>query len=197
MLKRLITLAVLPPRFRVPCMALLGCALGLGLVVAHLSRATSYLGNDPTTCVNCHIMGPQYLTWQHSQHANVATCNDCHVPHDNVVHHYAFKAKDGMRHASMFTLRMEPEVIRLSEAAIPVVENNCRRCHERAIGFTQLGVHRDGDRRCWDCHRDVPHGTVRSLSSTPTVLRPQLPDSPTAAPTIGGRAPAGVPDYAE
>jgi hypothetical protein len=39
--------------------------------------------------------GPQYVTWFHSRHREVATCNDCHVPHDNIVRHYAFKASDG------------------------------------------------------------------------------------------------------
>ena len=80
--------------------------------------------------MNCHVMTTQYLTWQHSSHARVATCNDCHVPHDNLVHKFAFKAQDGSWHATVFTMRWEPQVIRLSERAKPVVQANCRRCHE-------------------------------------------------------------------
>ena len=30
---------------------------------------------------------------------------------------------------------------------------------------------------CWDCHRDVPHGGMNSLSSTPAALVP-YPESP-------------------
>ena len=33
------------------------------------------------------------------------------------------------------------------------------------------------DRVCWECHREVPHGRVNSLSSTPYARVP-LPESP-------------------
>jgi cytochrome c nitrite reductase small subunit len=62
----------------------------------------------------------------------------------------------------------------MSKDAIPVVERNCRRCHEEVIGETSLVEHHAGDLRCWDCHRDVPHGRVRSLSTTPGVFHPRL-----------------------
>ena len=102
---------------------------GLGLFVFHISRAASYLSDAPETCMNCHVMTTQYVTWQHSSHANVATCNDCHVPHTSLAAQYGFKAKDGLWHATVFTMRWEPQAIRLSAGAVPVVENNCRRCH--------------------------------------------------------------------
>jgi cytochrome c nitrite reductase small subunit len=35
-------------------------------------------------------------------------------------------------------------------------------------------------RRCWECHREVPHGRVNSLSSTPWARVP-LPGSPVPA----------------
>ncbi|MCC7146487.1 MAG: cytochrome c nitrite reductase small subunit [Phycisphaeraceae bacterium] len=162
-------------RWRTPCLAALGMLVGSGLFVAHISRAASYLNDDPETCVNCHVMFPQYSTWQHGSHANVANCNDCHVPHDNFLNHYSFKARDGMWHSTVFTMRWEPQVIRLSKGAIPVVEDNCRRCHTQVIENVALTAHQSSDQRCWDCHRDVPHGTVRSLSATPTVMRPALP----------------------
>lgn len=168
-------LAMVPRRWRLPIFFLLGVFVGTGLLVAHLSRATSYLSDQPETCINCHVMNTWYVTWQHSSHAHVATCTDCHVPHDNYISHYAYKARDGAWHATVFTMRWEPEVIRLAERAIPVVEQNCRRCHERLIDETALEVHAPGDLRCWDCHRDVPHGTVRSLSSAPDTFRPELP----------------------
>jgi cytochrome c nitrite reductase small subunit len=171
---RLLTLGFIAPSWRLPIFAILGVFAGLGIFTAHISRAPSYLSDDPTTCVNCHIMGPQYLTWQHSSHRSVS-CNDCHVPHDTIVNKYLFKAQDGMRHATMFTLRLEPEVIRLSSGAIPVVEANCRRCHEHVVGEIHARKWETGDPRCWDCHRETPHGRSRSLSITPTELRPQLP----------------------
>lgn len=190
-LRYIFSLGFVPPRWRIACFAALGLLGGVGLAVARISRAGSYLSDKPETCINCHVMNVQYATWQRSSHAGVATCNDCHVPHDNVLHHYAFKAKDGMRHATIFTLRGEPQVIRMSKAAVPVVEANCRRCHGNVVDEVHLKEYQSGDLRCWDCHRDVPHGRGRSLSSVHSPLNPQLPDSVLGddSPRIGGRAP--------
>jgi len=185
------TLGFIGPGWRPVCWMALGAALGLGAVVAHVSRAASYLGDEPETCVNCHVMNPPYATWQRSSHANVATCNDCHVPHDSVLSHYAFKARNGLYHSTILTLHLEPQVIELSAGAVPVVEANCRRCHEQVVGELHLAEFDPTSPRCWQCHREVPHGQVHSLSATPRVMNPQLPGvvSPRGRMTIGGRAP--------
>ncbi len=126
-------------------------------------------------------MAPQYATWQHSSHREHATCNDCHVPHDNIFRTYYFKAMDGARHATMFTLRLEPQNIFIKEAGIGVVQENCIRCHNQLISDAKLMVqtdlyqHKFEDRLCWECHREVPHGRVKSLSSTPYARVPMLP----------------------
>lgn len=150
-----------------------GAMVGLAGYVASISNATSYLSDDPKACINCHIMAPEYATWQHSSHARVATCNDCHVPHDNPVRKYAYKAKDGSRHAFMFTFHMEPQVIVATEDSKRVIQQNCLRCHSTVVSEVAFGVHRD-NRPCVDCHREVPHGRVHSLSSTPNAAVPRL-----------------------
>jgi cytochrome c nitrite reductase small subunit len=170
----LLALRFVGRRWQLPCFALLGVLTGTGCFVIHVSRAPSYLSDDPETCINCHVMNTQFVTWQHSSHVEAATCNDCHVPHDSLLATYAFKAQDGLWHATVFTMRWEPQVIHLSARAIPVVEENCRRCHGEVIGETAIAEHAGGDPRCWDCHREVPHGTVRSLSAAPDVFRPEL-----------------------
>jgi cytochrome c nitrite reductase small subunit len=188
----LATLRFLGPRWRLPCFGMLGMVGGMALFVLHISRAASYLSDEPETCMNCHVMTTQYLTWQHSSHARVATCNDCHVPHDNPIHKFAFKAQDGLWHATVFTARWEPQVIKLSKRARPVVQANCQRCHGRVIEETAMSPHgADPNRACWDCHRETPHGTVRSLSAAPTVFQPRLPGVPqfNQNPAIGGRPP--------
>ncbi len=170
--------------------AAIGVAAGMGVFVFHASRAESYLSDEPETCMNCHVMTTQYITWQHSSHARVATCNDCHVPHDNLLHKFAFKAQDGIWHATVFTMRWEPQAIQISERAKPVVQDNCRRCHQRLVEETALAVHGgDPDRACWDCHRETPHGTVRSLSAAPTAFQPRLPEVRKIEqnPEVGGR----------
>jgi cytochrome c nitrite reductase small subunit len=186
---RLAALRFLAPRWRPVGFLTIGMALGMGLFVFHVSRAASYLSDKPETCMNCHVMTTEYVTWQHSSHAGVATCNDCHVPHTSLAAKYAFKAKDGLWHATVFTMRWEPQAIRLSAGAVPVVEDNCRRCHAQVVAEVAPAVHQSGDLRCWDCHREVPHGSVRSLSTTPGVFQPQLPPVPQTnqQPTIGGR----------
>lgn len=181
-------LAFLPAAWRLACFAALGVAAGVGFFVAYVSRAHSYLGDSPQTCANCHVMGPQYATWRHSSHAECATCNDCHVPHDSFVSQYAYKARDGLWHATVFTMRWEPQVIRISDKAVPVVQENCRRCHAQVVEDVHAFTQAD-DLRCWDCHRDVPHGTVRSLSAEPEVFRPRLRgiDQAAGEPLVGGR----------
>ena len=102
-------LRFLAPAWRPAGFVVLGITGGMALFVFHTSRATSYLSDAPETCMNCHVMTTQYVTWQHSSHANVATCNDCHVPHTSLAAQYGFKAKDGLWRATVFTMRWEPQ----------------------------------------------------------------------------------------
>jgi cytochrome c nitrite reductase small subunit len=131
-------------------------------------------------------MAPQFATWERGSHGKVTVCNDCHVPQDNFINKYLFKASDGLRHSFMFTFRLEPQVIQIKSAGKKAVQQNCIRCHLnvihpvslRAISAKQIiDVE---DRYCWDCHRETPHGRVNSLSSTPfariPVKTPIIPD---------------------
>lgn len=169
LLKKLIP----PDQWKLPVILLLAVFTGIGLFSFHISNASSYLGDKPETCVNCHIMAPQYATWYHSSHREKTHCNDCHVPHNNVFNKYFFKAKDGLRHATMFTLRLEPQVIFIHEAGREVVHKNCIRCHSELLTDSKLMAYNTDthqfrlDRKCWECHRETPHGRVNSLSSVP------------------------------
>lgn len=188
---QLATLSFLGARWRLATFGALGLLAGLGATTAHVSRATSYLSTDPEACANCHVMNTSYATWQRSSHANVATCVDCHLPHTTLAAKYARKARDGGYHSYVFTFRLEPQVIQMSESAVPIVEANCRRCHDDVIDNVHLREWQPGDNRCWDCHREVPHGRTRSLSVAPRVMAPALPDvlDLDAKPQIGGRDP--------
>lgn len=158
-------------------LVLLGVFIGLSIYTFYMSRAYSYLSDNPRVCVNCHIMAPEYATWFHSSHGRVTTCNDCHVPHDNVASKYFFKAKDGIRHASIFIFRLEPQVIKIRSEGAQVVQANCVRCHgnlNAMVGTVSMGKkleHGEG-KYCWECHREVPHGRVRGLSSAPRARVP-------------------------
>ncbi|MEN7551041.1 cytochrome c nitrite reductase small subunit [Rapidithrix thailandica] len=160
-----------PPKWQVPVIILLGAILGLGIYMIRLSEAYSYLSDDPRACINCHVMTPQYITYKHSSHREVASCNDCHVPHDHIANTYYFKAKDGLYHASVFTLRMEPQTIKMRPPSVAVVQDNCIRCHTDQVTDAQTAswvadhINSRTNRLCWECHREVPHGRVRSLSA--------------------------------
>ena len=169
-----------PDEWRLLVNLLLAVILGIGCLAVYISNAPSYLSDKPETCMNCHVMAPQFATWQRSSHARVTVCNDCHVPHDNLLRKYAFKAQDGLRHATMFTLRLEPQVIHIKEAGVKVVQENCIRCHSSLVN--DVSAHRvTGDnymngegRLCWQCHRETPHGRVNSLASVPYARIPRL-----------------------
>ncbi|MFA7229321.1 MAG: cytochrome c nitrite reductase small subunit, partial [Melioribacteraceae bacterium] len=122
-----------PPQWRYPVIVVLGIFAGLGIYILHISNALSYLSDDPKTCVNCHVMYPQYATWERGSHGRGITCNDCHVPQDNFINKYLFKANDGLRHATYFTMRWEPQVIRIKDAGKEAVQENCIRCHNNIV----------------------------------------------------------------
>jgi cytochrome c nitrite reductase small subunit len=161
------------PNLRVLSMALMGAFVGMFIYVARISEGHSYLSDNPDTCINCHIMIPQYATWRNSSHRDV-TCSGCHVPQHNIFAKYAHKAKDGARHSAIFTLRAEPHVIRAIPASQAVIQENCVRCHSRVMDDVSLPVHADTSRSCTECHREVPHGRVHSLTSVPNAAVPPL-----------------------
>lgn len=177
-------LSTIPRVFIVPLFIIGGIIVGLGAYTVYMSRAHSYLSDEPAACINCHIMTPFYQSWMHSSHHLWATCNDCHVPQDNVFKKYAFKAMDGLYHSAVFTLRSEPQAIRPRNPSNNVIMDNCIRCHmELNTEFVKTGMisyteatHGEG-KACWDCHREVPHTIVSNLSSSPNAIVP-LPESP-------------------
>ncbi len=179
-MKKIFTALLPPPKWRTGVLFSLGVFTGLFFLVLHLGRATSYLSDKPETCINCHVMTPYYTTWEKSSHARFTVCNDCHVPQNNIIEKYLFKASDGLRHSYVFTFRLEPQVIRIKEAGRNTVQKNCIRCHSEVIhpislrAISNQKIQEEGEGYCWDCHREVPHGRVNSLSSTPNALVPGL-----------------------
>ena len=163
--------------------ALFGAFAGVGLYTIYVSRAWSYLSDDPSVCVNCHVMAPYYQAWNKSSHAVWATCNDCHVPRNNLISQYSFKAVDGLYHSAVFTIGAEPQVIRARRASSEVIMQNCLRCHSPLVTeFTKMNVSyrevlKGEAKACWDCHTQVPHTNISNLASAPGAIVP-FPDTP-------------------
>ncbi len=159
-------------KLKFPIIITLGILAGLGAYTMYEARAWSYLSDSPETCINCHVMTSEYVSWKRSSHGRFSTCVDCHLPHQNPVKSYVFKAIDGMKHSAIFTMHAEPQAIMISNMGKKAVQENCKRCHESLVHDVGLLEHtfddyESGEKRCWSCHRHVPHGTVKSLSSVP------------------------------
>ncbi|WP_099463069.1 cytochrome c nitrite reductase small subunit [Parabacteroides provencensis] len=177
-------LATIPRPFVIPLFVIGGILAGLGVYTIYMSRVHTYASDDPSACINCHIMTPYYQSWSHSSHGKWTSCNDCHVPQDNVFNKYTFKAMDGLYHSTVFTFKAEPQVIRPRDASSGVIMNNCIRCHTQLntefvkTGMIEFAQTKEGEgKACWDCHRNTPHTTVSNISSSPNVIAP-MPESP-------------------
>ncbi len=126
---------------------------GVGL---YATNFTAYLGDNPTTCNNCHVMDYVYEGWYHASHQNFATCNDCHTPHA-FLQKYFVKARSGLNHVTHFTLGNIPEPLRAKPDTDNIIQGNCLRCHETAVSMIADGT-LDSGRYCFDCHRNSAHG---------------------------------------
>ena len=162
-------------RQKVGMLLMAGVVCGLSGLFMYLLRAHTYfIGDNPSACVNCHIMTPYYATWSHSSHGRDATCNDCHVPHQNLALKYGCKAMDGLKHTAYFVMHSERQAPMAEALTGQVVMDNCIRCHQQLntefvntgrMGYMQQQT--QGGKACWDCHRNVPHGGMNSLMATP------------------------------
>lgn len=138
--------------------ALIGIILGVGLFTFYYAGITNYFGNDPKTCASCHAMTEQYVAWQKGSHHNVATCNDCHAPHDNVINKYLNKGENGFMHSLKFTLQNYPENIQIREHNRRVTEAACTYCHSSFVDqIRNDSSHRGETLSCIRCHDGVGH----------------------------------------
>lgn len=135
----------------------LGAAMGLGLYTFSYAEGLSYLSNDPKHCANCHIMNEQYDGWVKGPHHNVATCNDCHVPHD-FVGKYMSKASNGYHHSKGFTLQDFHEPIMIKPRNAAALQENCLHCHSDFVhDIVDGSTTADNAVSCVHCHRHVGH----------------------------------------
>jgi cytochrome c nitrite reductase small subunit len=140
---------------------LIGALTGVGGYTFYYAQGSSYLSNDPHTCANCHIMRPQFDSWQKASHHGFATCNDCHVPHD-FVGKWLTKMSNGYHHSEAFTLQNFHEPIQIRPGNAAVLNANCLECHRDFVReITAHRVIRDEELYCVRCHDGVGHGPSR------------------------------------
>ena len=140
----------------------LGMALGAGTYTCYYAEGFSYLSNDPRACINCHIMRDHYDGWSKASHHAVATCNDCHAPHDFLAKYWT-KAENGFWHSKAFTLQdfHDPLVIRPKNAR--VLQNSCVYCHTEMVSniLEHDALEDGGAGYCVRCHSSVGHGPAK------------------------------------
>ena len=149
---------------KLPLLVSLVAVVAVAATGLYVTDFTAYLGNDPATCNNCHVMDAAYEGWLHGSHREWAACGDCHTPHA-FIPKYIVKAQSGFRHVSAFTLGHIPPAIRAVPASQTVIQANCIRCHADTVEAVAVGQ-MDADRYCFECHRDTAHGD-RGLSLLP------------------------------
>ncbi len=109
-----------------------GVGAGIGAYTVSYAKGLSYFGTDPSACVNCHIMEPQYAGWQKSSHHAVAGCIDCHLP-VSFVAKYMAKAENGYRHGKLFTTQTFEEPISIKQSGRAILQANCEHCHSALL----------------------------------------------------------------
>lgn len=73
-------------------------------------------------------MQSHFDSWTKSSHKSVATCNDCHLPHD-VAGKWITKADNGFFHSLAFTTNDFHEPIQIKERNRRVTQHACLHCH--------------------------------------------------------------------
>jgi len=135
-----------------------GSVVGAGVFGVGYSNLGSYLGSDPATCANCHVMQDHYDAWARGPHANVATCDDCHLPHDSIVAKYTVQLEDGFLHTYKFTTGDYPTTIVARQSTMDVVNAACLSCHDTMtsqIRGTMSGTSQT--LTCTHCHSHIGH----------------------------------------
>ncbi len=102
-------------------------------------------------CGLCHVMELEKKAWEVSSH-QLFKCVDCHLPNDNFLSHYFWKAFDGLKDLVFFYTGKVPEEIKASEHAKKVIGENCLRCHYYTVSRIDFA-----GRYCWDCHWSLIH----------------------------------------
>lgn len=130
-------------------------AIIAGILLSLLTVKTMAYTDSPGFCRSCHVMESEYTSFENSTHAELS-CNECHLPHDSIVHKLFFKGRAGMTHVYFNTFGTEdiPKVIHATDRTKKVVNDNCKSCHKSTLA----NVSHNAKDNCTSCHQLVPHG---------------------------------------
>jgi cytochrome c nitrite reductase small subunit len=133
-----------------------GSFAGAGMFAFSYGEGASYFSDKPENCTNCHIMQPYFDSWVKSSHHIVATCVDCHLPHDFAAK-YVAKADNGFFHSWAFTFENFHEPIQIKTRNRRIVQQNCVSCHSELVHEMLPSMVSGEAVSCVDCHAGVGH----------------------------------------
>ncbi len=151
---------------------LLGILIGLILFVFNYAEGTSYFSSNPNACTNCHIMEPQFDSWQKSSHHTSATCVECHLPH-KFIPKWIAKAENGFLHSKGFTFQNFPEPIMIKDKNKLILQENCIQCHNNLVDEVMKN-HHPLNTDCLHCHSSVGHGNQIGIGKYTPVNRKEF-----------------------
>lgn len=140
---------------------------GLSIFTLQYAEGLSYFSTDPRACTNCHIMQPQFDSWQKASHHGVARCIDCHLP-QSFVAKYMGKAENGYYHSKGFAFQDFHEPIVINAKNSQILQRNCLGCHEPMT--SDMLVSNQDSLGCVHCHATVGHGEKAGLGGPETTL---------------------------
>ena len=116
---------------------------------------------SPAFCAKCHVMAPEYSTWEASSHMNIA-CTKCHIKPGivNLVIH----KPSAMKELYLYYTGTYDRPIKMDHKLDDAI---CIQCHSPNRDFTPAGdliiphdKHAAKKVQCIDCHSGVAHGNI-------------------------------------
>lgn len=112
-----------------------GMALAALLSIPGASYVYELGGGE--SCARCHEIAPNFETWQHSTHFEVA-CTECHGDALTVDPDFHL---GNIRRLATHLSGTVPETIRLRHRDLKPMVEGCKRCHEQEFRHWQSGAH--------------------------------------------------------
>ncbi len=124
------------------------------------------LTGQPAICSMCHMMKPEYYTWQWSSHSGTG-CTGCHVPPGPAGLLKSYPARARNLYLMLSGSYVSP-IVKLS----PIPDGACERCHKLAPDesggriLAAHGVHKKMGVSCIKCHSGIAHGRISERGIT-------------------------------
>lgn len=122
----------------------------------------------PSICSKCHMMKPEYYTWQASSHKKIE-CITCHIP-PGFQNFFKYRLKSFKEIYFAVTSSYASPIVNLS----PVADEACNRCHNMSNRYVSPtgdliiphDVHARKKVSCSKCHGGVAHAGISKRKVT-------------------------------